>query len=120
LPRWDDTEVRTSKRAVVAADDSNRLIAVSQAAAAMLGGTPADLIGRRITTIIPPRLRDQHVAGFTRHLATGEAHVLGVELELPVLRLDGREVMRRLMIEQVTAPAGRQVYVAWLSPVPEP
>jgi PAS domain S-box-containing protein len=120
LPHWDDTEVRTSKRAVVAADDSNRLIAVSQAAAAVLGGTPADLIGRRITTIIPPRLRDQHVAGFTRHLATGEAHVLGVELELPVLRLDGREVMRRLMIEQVTAPAGRQVYVAWLNPVPEP
>ncbi len=119
LPDWDDTAVRTSERAVVAADDSNRLIAVSQAAAAVLGGTPDDLIGRRITTIIPPRLRDQHVAGFTRHLATGEAHVLGVELELPVLRLDGREVMRRLMIEQVTAPAGRQVYVAWLSPVPD-
>lgn len=119
LPHWDDTAVRTSERAVVAADDSNRMIAVSQAAAAVLGGTPADLIGRRLTTIIPPRLRDQHVAGFTRHLATGEAHLLGVELELPVLRLDGREVVRRLLIEQVTAPAGRQVYVAWLSPVPD-
>ena len=119
LPDWDDSAVRTSERAVVAADDSNRLIAVSEAAAAVLGGRPADLIGRRITTIIPPRLRDQHVAGFTRHLATGVSHVLGVELDLPVLRLDGREVVRRLMIEQVSAPAGRQVYVAWLSPVPD-
>jgi PAS domain S-box-containing protein len=119
LPDWDDSVVRLSERAVVAADDSNRLIAVSEPAAAVLGGTPGDLIGRRITTIIPPRLRDQHVAGFTRHLATGESHVLGVELDLPVLRLDGREVVRRLMIEQVTAPAGRQVYLAWLSPVPD-
>ncbi len=118
LQGWDDTAIRTSPRAVVAADDSNRLIAVSDAAAEMLGGFPVDLLGRRITTIIPQRLREQHVAGFTRHLATGEARMLGKELDLPVLRLDGREIVRRVLIEQVSAPAGRHVYVAWFDELP--
>jgi PAS domain S-box-containing protein len=117
-PDWDDEPVRTSVRAVVAADDSNRLIAISPAAAELLGAAAEDLVGRRITTIIPPRLREQHVAGFTRHLTTGQARVLGVELDLPLLRQDGQEVVRRFLIEQVPAPAGRHVYLAWLDPVP--
>jgi PAS domain S-box-containing protein len=118
LPDWDDAPVRTSPRAVVAADDSNRLIAVSPSAAELLGGAPEDLVGQRITTIIPPRLREQHVAGFTRHLTTGQARAIGVELHLPVLRLDGEEVLRRFFIEQIAAPAGRRIYLAWLDPLP--
>jgi len=117
-PEWDDTEVRTSDRALVAGDDSNRLIAVSPAAAELLGGSPEDLVGQRITTIIPHRLRELHVAGFIRHLATGEARVLGVRLNLPVLRLDGREMLCCLQIEQLTTPPGRQVYVARMEPLP--
>jgi PAS domain S-box-containing protein len=117
--QWDDAVVRTSHRAVVAADDSNRIIAVSDAAAELLGGGAADLIGLRITSLIPARLREQHVAGFTRHLTTGESRVLGVALNLPVVRLDGVELVRRFYIEQVPASTGRHVYVAWLDPVPE-
>jgi len=118
-PEWDDTAVRTSSRAVVAADDSNRLIAVSASAAALLGASVEQLIGERVTTIIPPRLREQHVVGFTRHLTTGQSRALGVELDLPLLCMDGREVVRRFLIEQIPASAGRQVYVAWFDPLPE-
>jgi PAS domain S-box-containing protein len=115
---WDDTAVRTSPRPVVAGDDSNRLIAVSPAAAELLGGSPEDFVGLRITAIIPDRLREQHVAGFIRHLATGDGRVLGVRLNLPVLRLDGEEILRCLLIEQQMVPGGRSVYVAWLDPLP--
>lgn len=117
-PEWDDTLVRTSDRAVVAADDSNRLIAVSPAAAALIGVDSEDLIGRRVTSVIPARLREQHVAGFTRHLATGVGRILNVPVDLPLLCADGKEVLRRFLIEQVAAPKGRHVYVAWLDPVP--
>lgn len=119
-PDWDDTLVRTSARAVVAADDTNRLIAVSQAAADLLGWEVGDLVGRRITTIIPPRLREQHVAGFTRHLTTGQRRMLGLEVNLPMLHRNGHEVVRRFFIEQVRAPVGRQIYVAWMDPLPAP
>jgi len=115
---WDDTAVRTSPRPVVAGDDSNRIIAVSPAAAELLGGSPEDLVGLRITAIIPDRLRELHVAGFIRHLATGEGRVLGVRLNLPVLRLDEQEVLRCVLIEQQTVSDGRSVYLAWLDPLP--
>jgi PAS domain S-box-containing protein len=117
-PDWNDEPVRTSSRAVVAADDSNRLIAVSQSAADLLGTTPEELVGRRITTIIPPRLRQQHIAGFTRHLTTGLSRVIGVELDLPLLRADGTEVVRRFTIEQLHTAQGRQIYIAWLDRLP--
>ena len=66
-------------------------------------------------TIIPPQLREAHVAGFTRHLATGEAHVLGVPLRLPVLRADGTEVECDYLVERADSP-GRTVYLAWITP----
>ncbi len=40
--------------------------------------------------------------------------MLGVPLELPVLAADGREVMFRFVIEQVSAKPGPAVYVAWM------
>lgn len=116
-PMWDDSTVRQSARAVLAADDNNRLISVSDAAAEMLGWTVEELTGRRVVTVVPERLREAHVAGFTRHLTTGEAHVLGVEIELPVLRRDGTEIVCRFLIERAAAGAGRAVYVAWLTPI---
>lgn len=116
-PSWDQTMVRDSARSVVAADDNNRLVAVSAPAAAMLGWDAADLTGRRVVTLIPHRLREAHVAGFTRHLTTGEANVLGVDLVLPVLHADGHEITCRFLVERAPADAGRAVYLAWLTPV---
>jgi PAS domain S-box-containing protein len=118
-PCWDDALVRTSPHLAIAADDSNRLIALSPAAAEFLGWEPDDLLGRRVVTIVPPQLREAHVAGFTRHLTTGQAHALGVEVDLPVLRRDGREKLCRFLIDQVAADGGRSVYVAWLRPLEE-
>ncbi|MDQ1681030.1 MAG: hypothetical protein QOI42_1889 [Frankiaceae bacterium] len=117
LPRWDDSGVRASERAVVAADDNNRIVAVSDPAAALLGWPAGELTGRRVVTIVPERLREAHVAGFTRHLTTGESHVIGVALELPVLRRDGVEIRCRFQIERIRAETGRAVYLAWLSPL---
>lgn len=117
-PQWDDVVVSGSARAVVAADDHNRLLAVSASAALLLGVSAAELIGRPVTTIIPRRLRQQHVAGFTRHLAAGQARALGVPLDLPVLCADGGEVVRRFLIEADVDSTGRRVYVAWMDPLP--
>ncbi len=61
----------TSGRGVVAADDANRIIAIRDPLAELPGWRPGDLVGRRVVTLIPPALREAHVAGFTRHLTTG-------------------------------------------------
>ncbi|MDQ1682997.1 MAG: hypothetical protein QOH99_1538 [Frankiaceae bacterium] len=116
-PRWDGAAVLASDRVVLAADDNNRLVAVSRPAAEMLGWTVEELTGRRVVSIVPERLREAHVAGFARHLTTGEVHVLGIDITLPVLRRDGSEVLCSFFIEQAPAGAGRAVYVAWLTPL---
>jgi hypothetical protein len=43
---------------------------------AALGWDPTELVGRRVVTVIPPASREARVAGFSRHLSTGEAHVI--------------------------------------------
>jgi PAS domain S-box-containing protein len=113
-PQWDATVVTGSAVGVIAADDANRIIAISAPLAVALGWDPDDLVGRRVVSVIPPALREAHVAGFSRHLNTGEAHVLGVPLNLPVLHKDGSELRCRFLVERAPVSAGRAVYLAWI------
>jgi PAS domain S-box-containing protein len=114
---WDLTAVRDSERGVVAADDSNRIVAISRPLARVLGHEPEELIGRRVVALIPHRLREAQVAGFTRHLTTGEAHVLDVPLALPVLRADGTEVRCRFLVQLAAQRGGHNLYHAWIEPL---
>ncbi len=114
---WDDTAVRQAGVSAIAVDEANRVVAVSRPLADLLGWEVGDLVGRRVVAIVPPRFREAHVAGFSRHLSTGDARAIGVDLELPVLRADGTEVDCRFLIESTPTPGGRVVYVAWISPI---
>lgn len=116
---WDPSPVRDADRGAVAADEANRIIAISRPLADVLGWDPDDLIGRRVVAIVPPQFREAHVAGFTRHLTTGTAHALNVRLELPVLRADATEVNCEFFIEAHRSPDGRAVYIAWVVPLPD-
>ncbi len=115
LPAWDTREVTDSELMLVAADDANRILAVSRSLAQALGWQADTLRGRRLVTIVPPALREAHVVGFTRFLATGVRHVLGQPVDLPVLHADGRELPARLLINARTAHDGRSVFVAEFS-----
>lgn len=116
-PAWALTIAMGSDKSVIAADDANRIIGVSEQLAALIGWEVQELVGRRVVTIIPPALREAHVAGFSRHLSTGEAHILGLPLTLPVLHADGYEIECRVVIEQASATPGRSVYLAWIDPI---
>lgn len=116
-PAWDASVARDSARRVVAADDANRIVAVSRPLAELLGWSSDDLVGRRVVTIVPPSFREAHVAGFSRHLTTGEAHVIGVPLKLPVLHADGHEILCNFLIERAPTNPGRSIYLAWIEPV---
>ncbi len=122
---WNDEEVRASQLALIAGDDNDRILAVSAPAAALLGWGAADLIGRRVVALIPPALREAHVTGFTRHMTNGSTHVVGIDLQLPVLRADGSELLCYFRLERVAADGRSErsagshgaVYVARISPV---
>jgi PAS domain S-box-containing protein len=117
---WDVSPVRDARHGAVAADDANRILAVSKPLADLLGWDPADLVGRRVVAIVPPQYREAHVAGFTRHLTTGQAHALDVRLELPVLCADGSEVACAFFIQAHRSNSGRSIYVARVTPLEQP
>ena len=116
-PDWDPSVVTQATTGAIAADDANRILAISNPLAAVLGWEPAELVGRRVVTVIPPELREAHVAGFSRHLSTGEAHVLGVPLDLPVFCRDGTQILCRFVVERREVVGGRAVYIAWIDPL---
>ncbi|MDP9071818.1 MAG: PAS domain S-box protein [Actinomycetota bacterium] len=101
---------------VVVADDANRIIYVNAAAAELLGWDEGDLAGRRLTTIIPPQLREAHLAGYTRYQLTGEARLMGRSVRVPALRRDGSSVEVDLTIDQLPSAGGRTAFRAGLRP----
>jgi PAS domain S-box-containing protein len=111
---FDASWVSSTEQAVVVGDDTNHILAVSSAAAALLGWTPEDLVGRRVTTIIPYRLREAHVAGFTRQLVTSRRRLLGQQIVLPAVHRDGRELLVTVTLTK-EACDGRAVFFAWLT-----
>ena len=96
---WDLSTVRTATTGLLAADETNRILAVSREALDILGyDDPAELEGRRLVTIIPERFRQAHIAGFTLHLLVGRQPLLARPVEVPALRADGSEVRVELVV----------------------
>lgn len=115
---WDTTVVRHASTGMVAADDEARIVAVSEAALALLGYDDArDLLGIRLTSIIPARFRQAHLAGFTMHFLSGRSLLIDRPVVVPALRRDGSEIEVELTIHTDRTEEGRTVFVADLEPV---
>lgn len=112
---WDDDFLPPQDVAWVVGDDHNRIVAASPAALELLGWAE-DLVGQRLLSMIPPQLREAHLAGFSRSVVSGEGALLGVPLALPALRADGSEVPVTLTLARHAARQGRHVYLGVLAP----
>lgn len=113
---WDARAVSEAAEGVLAADDEARIVAVSDCALEILGYVDrADLLGSRLTVIIPERYRQAHVAGFTMHFLSGRALLVGRTVVVPALRRDGSEVDIELTIRIERTDDGRTVFLADLA-----
>jgi len=108
---WDHRSVHDSVDAVIAGDDANRIVAASPAALELLGWDD-DLVGLRLVSIIPARLREAHIASFTMQLLTGETSILDREITVPALRRDGTEIEVLLLVRRENLPDGRALFTA--------
>lgn len=108
---WDSAEITEASYAVLAADDANRIVAVSRSALELLGyDNPWLLVARRLVSIIPGRFHQAHVAGFTLHLINGRSPLLGRRVSVPgaaTRRLRGQV---GLLIESRNLPEGRFLF----------
>src|SRR5215475_12448957 len=73
-------------------DEAGLVCEFNRAAEQIFGFSTSEMLGQPLTAIIPERLRDQHIAGLQRYLATGQRHLPRWQsIELPALTKDGRE-----------------------------
>ncbi|MDQ3615028.1 MAG: ATP-binding protein [Actinomycetota bacterium] len=114
-PDWNAGSVNDSTQSLVAADDTSRVIAVSQAVLDLLGYEDRDeLVGQRLVQVIPARYRQAHLAGFTMHFLTGRSPLLGRAIVVPALCNNGKELLVELVINSHPVPRGRVVFIAEL------
>lgn len=77
---------------IVIMDDRGILVDANAALERVLGYTPAELIGKPLSEIMPERYREGHRDGLARYLSTGERKLDWRSIELPGLTADGREI----------------------------
>ena len=104
------------RQAVVVADDQNHIAYVNRATEELLGWGPGSLEGQRLTALIPERLHEAHLAGYTRFQVTRQPRLLGRPVRVPARRRDGSEVEVELVIDQMPGEGGRQMFIALLRP----
>jgi PAS domain S-box-containing protein len=109
---WDPQIVASAEHGLIAANEESQILAVSPEAADLLGYEPAQLVGRRIVSIIPERYRQAHVSGFTMYLLVGRRPMLDRVVVVPALRRDGTEIDIELTVRAEAAGDGREVFVA--------
>jgi PAS domain S-box-containing protein len=102
---------------MLVADRSGELVHVSETAARMLGWAADDLVGRRVTTIIPPASREAHVDAFTRFQLGGSARILGETRRVQALRKDGSLIEVDLTINALDRRGGERAVIAALEEV---
>jgi len=98
-----DTLVNLCHVAVVSVDAEERVTAWNPAAETLFGYTAEEMIGASVTRIVPPRFREQHNAGFRRHIESPGSSSAARTLLAAGLRKDGSEVP-----VEVSVAVGRQ------------
>ena len=82
----------TASDAIVTIDEGSTIVFVNQAVERVFGYTPAEIVGKKLTMLMPERRRDGHEAGIERYLRTSSRNIEWAGVTLPGLHKDGREI----------------------------
>ena len=89
---------------VIVADASGRIVEFNPAAERTFGYSRKEALGRTMAElIVPPSLRERHIAAFARFVKTRKGSMLGRRVELTGMRADGSEFPVELALSQVEA-----------------
>ncbi len=79
-----------SSDAFVSIDTAGLVTAWNPQAVALFGRSEQEALGKKLSElVVPEELRAAHEAGLARHVAGGEAHVVGTRIEITALAGDG-------------------------------
>jgi PAS domain S-box-containing protein len=73
-------------------DERSEILFTNRAVERLFGHKPDELIGQKLTMIMPEYLRHVHEHGLARYVATGERHISWDGVPLPGLHKNGMEI----------------------------
>lgn len=88
-----DQLMSESEVPVVISDQRGIITHVNESFGKIFHWKTEDLIGKALTVLIPPNLRDAHQMGFSRFYVTGTGTLLNQALDLKILTGDGKEIL---------------------------
>jgi PAS domain S-box-containing protein len=99
---------------VISIDERGRVTYLNPAAERIFGYRADEVLGRELAeVVVPPSLRDAHRRGFARHVATGQARILGRRIEITAMRADGSEFPAELTVTRADL-AGAPAFVGYV------
>ena len=106
--------VESAVGAIVAIDQSGRIVEFNPEAELCFGIKRTDALGNQMADlIIPQRLRDAHRRGFAHYQKTGEGPMIGKRVELAGLHADGREFPIEITVTRAIV-GDSEMYVAFI------
>ena len=91
--------IDTALDALVQMDEAGIIVEWNPQAENILGWSRAEAVGQALASlIVPPAHREQHKAGLSRFLQTGESAILGKRFEIEALRRDGKQIEVELTV----------------------
>jgi PAS domain S-box-containing protein len=84
--------VETASDAIVVIDEDSRILFINSAAEKIFGYARAEMIGQRLTMLMPERLREVHEASLERYLETARQRLDWGSIQLPGLHQSGKEI----------------------------
>ena len=88
--------------AIVTCGETGCIETWNAGATKIFGYEPGDVLGKDIRMLVPEDQRPRHDEGFAMHLATGQGKIIGRQVEVEGLRMDGRRVPISLTVSEVT------------------
>jgi PAS domain S-box-containing protein len=110
--------VETAPDAVVSVDESGAIQFANPATMRVFGYEPAELIGKRLTMLMPEVIRKVHEAGFNRYLATGHRHINWQGTELTGLHRNGQEFPVEVSFGELSKN-GHRVFTGFIRDISE-
>lgn len=82
----------TASDAIITINEDSTIVYVNRAATKVFGYSQEELMGAKLTILMPEYLRHLHKAGLKQYIETGKKHIAWEAVELPGLHKNGEEI----------------------------
>ncbi len=108
----------TASDAIVVIDEDSQILFVNGAAEKVFGYAGEEMLGERLTMLMPEYLRDLHRAGLKRYLDTGRRHLDWEAIQLPGLHKSGKVIPLEVSFGEF-AREGRRFFTGFIRDITE-